>query len=327
MSTSNSKLCIDYHILLQVLIKYQKYPSSNFILDIINTFLSNSTKRTDVTLSTLVTILESFNLDSLENSDLCTKILKYLFEKPNVYHLKSVIMNVEKINPSILGQLTVICCLSKTDVFNFNQKSDVMNHFVHWKQNELKSYKTEMDEITHLILQKYLEKLVIEDDDFLVGENPEAPKSMPVDLKCIIDEEILKSLSTVMPFNENPPPEDADSDAISFYLQSVLENAELNAHILNQFLLYDALNRDKFDSSPIRKELNFRLQLLDMLFSKIDHVSLDLKDTLQILKFVKGLVNTNFHPVISEMIRTFDLKNMLSWVQNQINSGKLFNFS
>lgn len=230
-------------------------------------------------------------------------------------------MNVEKINSSIIGQLTVICCLSKTDVFNFKFKSDVTNYFAYWKLNQLQTYKAEMDKTVHLILLKSLEKLLIEDDNFLNGEIQENLKSIPVDLKCIIDEPVLKSLSNVIPFNAKEPPENADPDAISSFLQSVLEHSELLANILNQFLQYEALNRDKFRTSPVRKEFLFRLQQLELLFEKIKRSKLEFKDTLKLLQLVKTLVNTDFHPVISEMIRTFDLKNMLSWVQNQIING------
>lgn len=99
--TSTNNFSIENHILLQVLIHYQKFPSSSFIEDVIKIFLTQSTIKCDATLQTLITILKKFNLDVLPSEkELPQKILNYVFEKLSLTDFKKLMTTSGTEKPS-----------------------------------------------------------------------------------------------------------------------------------------------------------------------------------------------------------------------------------
>lgn len=161
------------HLLLQFLIRYEKCSTSGFIESVLKIFTSGTVNRNDKTLKTLITILKSFNLDSLANGkDLSSKILNYAFLKPTMATLKKVITSGnEKPSNAVLSELATCCCLMKTDVINFVKKNQKFNDEEMFEQTwDLKNqieYLKEVEMATRLIRKKNLNLLILEDEDFL----------------------------------------------------------------------------------------------------------------------------------------------------------------
>ena len=329
--TSNNKLSIENHILLQILIHHQKYPSSSFIEDVIKLFLTQSTIKCDATLQTLVTVMKMFNLDSLPNEkELPQKILSYTFEKLSFIDLKKVITTAgsEKPTARVLSILGVICCLSKTDVVNY-VKGETLNGDIifetNYKLQKQIDYKKEIAETTHYLLLKANERLIIDDDDFLKTHiNQKSDKKRneyPIEIKCILDQTMLEQLQKVTEFKSKIVDEDNDIDQIREYLQSVMENNEIMMNLGDYFLYFEAFNKEKFESSFIAKKIDFHMQEIERLFTLINQKDsgLDMKETYHLLTLVKSLFSSVYHRKICLRLRTYKLDNCIKWVSKQVN--------
>lgn len=161
------------HILLQLLLRYEKCSSPSFIEAVLKMFTSNTVNRNEKTLNTLISLLKTFNLDSLANGkDLAQKILNYALQKHTMASLKKVITSGnEKPSNKLLSELAICCCLLKTDVINFfkkYQKFDDEKIFEeNWDLKKQLEYNQKIEKATNLIRKKNLNVLILEDEDFL----------------------------------------------------------------------------------------------------------------------------------------------------------------
>lgn len=330
---SNSKNPIKSHVLLQLLIHHHKYSSPSFIEDVIKIFLSMSIIKCDTTLQTLVTILTSFNLDSLANGkELAAKILAYTLEKTKLLDLMKNLKNTSaggKPSVRVLAQVAVTSCLSKTDLVNYCKHSKLDGEKLfdqNWKLDQQAEYRKEVAEIIHQILLKSTERLLIEDEDFLKGSQDDLieDKKMsvfPPEIKCIIDEVVYDKLPGVTEFKGKLVDQDSDIDLIKDYLKSVMKNNEFMMNLANCFLEFEAFNEEDFRSSFILKKIDFHMQEIDGLFKFIlgKRNALDLQDTDQLLTLVQALFANNYHKKICKKIRSYDLNNCIRWISKQAN--------
>lgn len=322
--TSNNKHSLESHILLQTLIRHQKFPSPNFIEDVVKIFLTKSTIKCDATLQTLITIMKSFNLDSLPNGkDLASRILSYTFEKPSLGDLKGIITTTGSEKPSarVLSQLGAICCLAKADVVKFfkNANVDAKEIFErYWKLPLQTAYKAEVEEITRMILLKSNERLLIEEEKEV--KKQARNESFPAELKCILDPVMLEELQRVTEFKTKVINEDSVEE-IRDYLQLVMENNEIMMNLADSLLSFEAYNEDKFKGSFVVKKLEFHLQEIERLFDLLLHhqTALDMKETHQLLTLVKSLFSSDFHKKIGLKVRSAELEHCLRWVAKQVN--------
>lgn len=334
--TSNNKHSIEYHSLLQMLICHQKYPSSSFIEDVIKIFLTQSSIKCDGTLQTLISVLETFNLDSFpSDKKLPQKILSYVFEKQSLTNLKKVITTAGSEKPSarVLTKVGVICCLSKTDVVNYAKREslDQKKLFEPRWYLQLESqiaYKKEIAEIIHNILLKANERLLIEDEDFFISQDANSDKKkteFPTEIKCILDQAMYEELQKLAEFTNKIIDEDKDVDEIRDYLQKVLENNEIMMNLADNFLHFEAFNMERFESSFIIKKIDFHMQEIERLFELINQKTsltnpcLDMKETHQLLTLVKALFSSSYHKEICLRIRKFKLDDCIRWVSRQVN--------
>lgn len=327
--TSNNKHSMERHSLLQILIHYQKFPSSSFIEDVIKIFLTQLTIKCDATLETLVAIMKSFNMDSIPNGkDLAIKILNYVFEKKSIADLRKVITtsSYEKPSAKVLSRIGVICCLSKTDVVNYS-KNDVLDEerllTSNGKLEQQSKYKEEVAELIRNILLKSNERLLLEDDDFLDGlqEKVEATSSeFPVEIKCILDQAMYEELQRVTEFKDKNITDNNTIDEIKDYLLLLMENNEIMMNLADNFLNFEAFNEDKYKSSFVVKKINLRLQEIERLFELIlqKREGVDMKETHQLLHLVIRLFSSNYHRKICKKVRSVDLKSCIKWVAKQV---------
>lgn len=325
----NNKNSIENHIALQVLIHHHKYPSNSFIENIINIFLSNSTIKCDATLQTLVTILSSFNLDTLPNGkNLLEKIIKYTFEKPSLANLKKVITTTGKEKPSahMLAKVGVICCLSQTDFVNFSKKSQLNKNELftnNWNIKVQEAYKKDIFRISHYILVKHNERLLIEEVDFKQRDTAAlinaTKEHIPTEIKCIIEPLCFEILQSETNFKSKVIDEGNDTERIKDYLLQVLENNEIMMSLVDCFLTFEAFNDEKLKGSFILKKVDYHLQEIERLFKLIlkKRTNLEMRDTHELLLLVKSMFSRNLHQAICSKVRTFDLTSCIKWVSNQ----------
>lgn len=328
--TSNAKNSIESHVLLQVLIRHNKQPSSSFIEDAIKIFLANSTIKCDTTLQTLVVIMSYFNLDTIPNGkDLLEKLLEYTFEKASLSNLRKVIKTSGKDKPTshMLAKIGTICCLSQTDFVRFSTKTrlDFQEIFhSNWDLKVQEAYISDMNEICHHIMLKHNEKLLIEDDDFIKiktnSSMSQSEEKIPTEIKCIIDQQLFEKLQKVTEFTTKIIDESKDIEAIKDYLLLVLENNELMMTLADSFLKFEAFNEEKFKSSFITKKIDFHLQEIERLFKLIvdKKTNLEMYVTSDLLSFVVTLFSKKYHKVLCQKIRSVDMTNCLTWISHQV---------
>lgn len=329
--TSKNKSLAKSHALLQIIMHHHKYPTNNFIEEVIKIFLTKSTEKLETTMQTLVTLLTSFNLDLLPNEkELTAKLLKYTLEKTSLADLKQIIAASEMEKPSTktLAHIGAMCCLSKTDVVNFSKdkKLDAEVLFQRsWKLEKQKAYLKEIREMTQLIRLKCFDRLLIENKDFISTQKEVTigvkNKDFPEEIKCIMNN--ADALLRITEFKSKVIDESNNAEEIKDYLKQVMENNELMIYLADSFLSLEALNEEMFEGSFTVKKLDFHIQQIERLFGlilekKIGTDALDMKDTYQLLTLVKSMFNSNLHQKICKKVRSFSLKNSLRWVSKQV---------
>lgn len=327
--TTSNKHSVENHILLQTLLHHQKCSSNSSIKDIIKIFLDNATIKSDATLQTLVTLMQSFNLDTLPNgNELAAKILTYTFEKPNISNLKKVITTSSSKKPTarILSKVAVMCCLSKTDLVNVSKAINLDGETLftsNWNLEPQMKYKAEVNDVINLILLKTNERLLIQDHDFATTNVKFVDKNkaeFPVEIKCIVDQNILEELARATEFKSKIMDDTKDDDDIKDYLRQVLENIELMMHLADSFLQLEAFNESLYKSLFFVKKIEFHMQEIEKLFEMIldRRTQLDVSDTNRILNLVKSLFSSGFHKKICLTVRSFELSNCIRWVSKQV---------
>lgn len=172
--SGNDKTSIEFHVLLQLLIRHEKYSNASFIESVLKMYATGTISRNDTTLKSLLITIKSFNLDSLTcGKELTSKALQFVFQKHTVAAaLKKLIApDNNKTSISVLCEVAICCCLHKSDVINFIKKNcnwnDLKLFEEVWDLKKQKSYKSEIEKLIHLINKQDLNILVLEDEDFL----------------------------------------------------------------------------------------------------------------------------------------------------------------
>ncbi|XP_070498847.1 serine/threonine-protein kinase ATM [Chironomus tepperi] len=325
-SNSNKNL-IESHKLLQLLIYYHKYSSPAFIESVVKIFTSNSTIKCDTTLNTLIVLLKSFNLDSLQNGkEHAKEILRFTFEKITLAVLKKVIAGNDKPSYPVLAHLAILCSLLKTDVINYfkNVKIDPCDFYDKIIDlDEQKVYKAEVESIINLMQLKMRGKLIIENENFL--KQPEKVTTennleVPTELKCMVDEDIFCELMKLTELGEKVISENSSTIEIKDYLKDVMSSNELMMNLLSELLKLEATNQKKMESLFITKRILLYMQEIERIFTIIStrNIEFDTADTNKIALQINALLSSHYHSAVGKLIRKYDLKSCLKWVCKQV---------
>jgi hypothetical protein len=254
-------------------------------------------------------------MDSAENArELTEKLLVFLMEKPKIGDLKSV-MNAVKPNVALMAQLLAICCLSKTDVFNL-EKEDISESLI---LSECDSYSNEVDRIIELILLKSHYTLLIELEDC----DEKLKQDSQDQLKCIIDESHLEVAVKLIAQQNRVCSEQCDVDELVSCLLVILENTALLVNVMDQLFKYKALNKNSLreDKLVVQKTIAFNMQEIERIFLDIKgrSLSVDLKDTKEILNQLIILYSPKYHPLVIRFLRSLETTGLIDWTLQQIN--------
>ncbi|KAG5684498.1 hypothetical protein PVAND_013728 [Polypedilum vanderplanki] len=326
--TSSSENSVEAHGVLQLLIYYKKLTSGSLIKRIINLFTTNSVIKCDYTLYTLITILQSINLDSMSNgNELALDMLKYIFEKSKIDVLKKIsTMSNEKPTHQTISKLAVMCCLLKTDLVKYMRnlklsESKLLNKIIDTTQ--LQEYKNEVTKTIQLIKFKSCYELLFEHNEPVANEkfNNEMISAMPIELKCIIDQKCYEELMKLTEFQTKCIGNDSSLIDIKNYLRDIMENNMLMLNLASEFLKFEAFNQEKYESSFITKKIDFNLQEINRLFSLLTQQNnrLDSRDKYNIMILVKSLFENSYHSVVGSKIRSQSLIECLKWILKQAN--------
>lgn len=328
--SGNNKIAYDFHPLLQLLIRYEKFPTSSFIESVLKSYTNNTTLRNDTTLNTLIVILKTFNLDSLPNGkELASTILRFAFQKHTVSALKRLIASEnDKPSYSVLSELATCCCLIKTDVINFSKKYRLCNDEMIFDGildlKAQKEYKVQIEGIMTLMSKKWLKTLILEDKDFLNIKQLKENLSCVItkDIECIIDQSLFEELMRLTEFRMKTISEDNSLEEIRDYICDILENNELMMNLASTLINYSALNEEKLNACFITKKIDFHVQEIERLFTllHLKQSSFDMIDTFNILKSLHSIFGLQYHPVIGMRVREANLRLCFNWIVRQIDN-------
>lgn len=319
---SSNKLFKENHFLLQILLNHQKNTTSNFIEEIIKMFSNKTIVRCDATLRTLIELMMSFNLDTLENgSELTMKILQTTFENASVSE-RILAAGTERPSAAVRAEVGAMCCLSKTDVFNFSRRHprDYNSLFsLMWSFDDANEYGQSTQKLVKLLLVRSHQHFIIEDEDFQTKPVDTSTQQISEDFKCITLLSEYEELFKLTEFKAKIIDETKDTDEIRIYIEQVLENSELMMCLSNSFLKFEAFNQLKFNSSFTTKKIAFNIQQINRLFGLIltKRESFELREKVRLLTLVKLLFVREYHDKVCEQIRAEDLGECLKWVALQ----------
>jgi hypothetical protein len=258
-----NKLHLENHSLLQLLINYKKCITPEFITSFIDSFESETILRTNTSLRTIIEILKNFNMESLKEKNLMIKkILNYVYQKPQQLSLKKIMLNDEKIESSVKGQVAILCILSKEDVMKFVEceKSTQLYLRDFYAEKHDSTYNEAMKNIETLLQLKCLDKFVVE--LVPVKANRVSESGLPHDLKCAIDENLFEHLRRVMDIDTViERPKNADS---VHYIELILTNLCHYLHILDGMIRFESFNEEKFRSCILTKKVQYNMQELEV---------------------------------------------------------------
>lgn len=325
--TSSCDNSIEAHGLLQLLIYFKKCHEESSIKRVVHYFTSNSVTKCDYTLMTLIVLLQSFNLDLLEKgSDLAIDILKFVFEKATFGLLKKFrTISDEKPSHKIVAKLAVMCCLLKTDMIKYLKNAQINERDILKKildTTEQEEYNAHMEQAIYMIQLKGYDKLIIE-QKVLANENHVENKrlSIPLELECIIDQNLYVELMKLTEFSIKAISEESSIKEIKDYVKDILESNELMLNLASEFLMFEAFNREKYETSYIIKKIDYNLQEINRLFSLLVGKSdrLDANDKFAIVTVLNGMFENNLHAEIGCKIRNHDLTHCFNWLFEQAN--------
>jgi hypothetical protein len=249
------------------MIKYKKCVTDDFIISLIANFESNSIKKTNISLTTLVEIMKSYNLESIKDHNVLIKsILNYNHQASKTLNLKTIIMNDGKIDSKIVAKLSVMCILSKTDVINFEVDPERDQPFVasFFSEKKNNNYISSVKDVERLLLLKSM-------DSFIFGTKPLAPKTEPKvsaalqdELKCVIDEDLFEYLRNIMQLDKPAAVDRSKLDELVHNTEMILSNIGLYLQILNELMRFQSLNDEKFQKCILTKKTQFYLQELEV---------------------------------------------------------------
>lgn len=248
--TSNNMSASEYHNVLQILLKYKKNDSENFVSNIIEVYSTSSIKKNNQSLLTLLSILQTYNLSTSENNQtLRNNLLNWLYGKFNPDQIKSIILDDEKIDPQILGKVTTACILINDD----NNLSINTIENIDFTQYEEFINMLENDLLAKSLSTLIVSKIKNQNNETEINELP-----LPNDINFIIIDNVVEHLCQLVSY------ENIIYEGNLEKLLNILSKAELCLHILNELINVGALNKERFKKCEITKKLQLKLQEIEV---------------------------------------------------------------
>lgn len=303
-STSNSKAAADNHLVLQLLITHRKYPSTTFLNSVLQAFYSYSIVRTNVTVSTISSMLAAVPLEALGNvQEAADKLFNYLFPKSRETQAKGILHNKERLDVKLLAAISVSCSVTKhvqSDNVGMS-KASTLAAVPRDKYFEVDKIIRDAEE--HILLKSAKKLLVTAKLGLRLMET--APS-----VTYNVHEKTFEVLCVALNFEKHTLP--IENDALCKGLINIICDIELYLEILNDLLAHGALTKDAFEKCLITKKIVFKIQEMELGFDRLKSLTaLEMNEmSTRLLTIFRG----PYHDFINEMFKTSNFSSLLSWI-------------
>lgn len=297
-SSENNVIAKQSLRLMQLLIKQGVIVSSTFIVSIIKDITSNLIDKSDETIHLMIAILKTPSINSIESSnELKINIVKWLHETSS--------KNNELFSECLIGESYVLCCL-----MNISNVQKINLNSVNELSKRPNSHLSMVNKLKKINSRQSLTKLMIVQHDH--DETKQLTDRLPESSQIIatINEKVIEvleiNLSSCMTTMDESIPQ-------------LICGLTIIINTLNQFLLYESFDENKFQKSYFLKILNLLNQKLNEKMQSNTPSSLN--EAHEILLKLEKIYNVPLHPTVLRLI--FGDQNtghILQWIQNCLST-------
>lgn len=299
--------------LLQILINNKITISHEFLATIIREILSNSIKKSNLSLELLISIFRNVNTDLFENAhEIKTALINWLSPKVKASELKRVIANDEKLDLRLISELNVLCVLSKMEMITKSMTKSI-------KESDCDDFTATIQHLEHHFSYLVLNKLIVidgltENTDHLTATNLFALPATD-SIKAVFNETFYADLEKILNPDDNCPSTANVTD--DFMIVSSSLGTYVN--VLNQFLAYQSMDTDKYKKSFLTKRILLKIEHLNLIVERFG--KLDQSDVSDILEKLELIWNENLHPILRQHVFEPNYnKTLIKWLTSQLSS-------
>uniref|UniRef100_A0A336N0J5 CSON008049 protein n=1 Tax=Culicoides sonorensis TaxID=179676 RepID=A0A336N0J5_CULSO len=313
-------------LLLRLILIHKQHKGEQFIESLLGTYFTDSIRRSNDSIHTLITILLTFNIHIFKDVDAkVEKILAFLLcKKMNEKKLLSEKF-FDKADPVLIAKCVVLCNLHKT-TFNESIKSEWLEESVNfgldkWETDEYKIYVRALNSIKDAILIQLNHKPIIETIEKNEGKNSSPLLSQ--ESVVVIDETSFGSFcAKILPAESQMACSQTtdDQESVPDLMQDKMYKLAIVIHTFNFFIKVNAVSRETFDKFRLSKLIGIIIPTLEEDFGELD-ASENYHKKIEMMKLLKEIFNPNFCQVVMKIVRNVTWTKCLTWVANVLKKG------
>ncbi|XP_050088728.1 serine/threonine-protein kinase ATM [Anopheles aquasalis] len=300
--------------LMQLLIRYRKYPSIDLLHDtILEGFYSNAIKKTNASASCLQSILEKLSgIDCLSGGkdEVLKKMFDYLYLGPGKE--KEIIHGKIRLNTKLLANISVLAVVTK----HVGNEPQIDDHHLLCSGLLTEEY-VEGDRHLRLLERRLLLQNV---DQLIMSEEAEQEIEAGPLVTYNVNEALFDRLCSYLNFDKNVLPEE-DKMVNAPLLEDMCYDLELYMQIFNILMHHQAHTNEQFRRLPVIKKVLLKLQLLNMGFQRLlEHdPSFCTNEATIIGERLLAIFRGPYHPAVAIVLQAADISSILKWCRNHID--------
>ncbi|XP_049537442.1 serine-protein kinase ATM [Anopheles darlingi] len=313
-SSTIRSIAADSCRLMQLLIRYRKYSSIDFLNGtILEAIYSNAIKKTDASAACLESILETLSsIDCLSGGkeDVLKKMFDYLYIGPGVQ--RTIIHGKIRLSTKLLANISVLAVVTK-HVGSEPQNGDSMLGLLTEVYVEKDRCLRQLER--RLLLQNVDELIMSEETESRMDET-EAGQLITYN----VNEVLFDRLCVYLNFDKNVLPEEGRMLNLSI-LEEICYELELYLHILNILMNHQAHTIVQLERCVLTKKVMFKLQLLNMGCQRLleCNSSFSTNEVASIGERLLSIFQGPYHPAVAKVLQEADVSSVLKWCKNHID--------
>uniref|UniRef100_A0A182F611 Serine/threonine-protein kinase ATM n=1 Tax=Anopheles albimanus TaxID=7167 RepID=A0A182F611_ANOAL len=300
--------------LMQLLIRYRKYSSIDFLHDtVLEDVYLNAIKKTNASASCLESILDTLpGIDCLSGGkdEVLKKMFEYLYVGPGKE--REIIQGKIRLNTKLLANISVLAVVTK-HVGSETQIGDhlPMNGLLTEVYVEADSHLRQLER--RLLLQNVDELIMLEETEQELEAGPLVTYN--------VNEDLFERLCIYLNFDKNVLPEE-DKMLNAPLLQELCYELELYLQILSILMHHQAYTNEQLRRNVLTKKVMFKLQLLNIGCERLlEHdPSFTTNEVASIGEQLLAIFRGPYHPAVAIVLQAADISSILKWCRNHIDS-------
>lgn len=315
-SATNNTISSENLILLKILIDFKKTLSNDFLETILNAILSNSIKKSNISIDLMISIFRGVNTDLLKNAQtIKIGIINWLSSRVNAIDLKKLLENDGKLDLNLVGELYALCVLSKAEKLDNHRTVTSPNY------NDADEFSTYIKELElNLQYQSVRKLLAIECNNKNKIENQSSAEEKLPDnnsTQTVINETYLQELEKMLSLDDEfKITENCFED-----FMIVANSLATYLNVLNHFLKYKSMDDDYYSKSFLKKRILIKVEHLNMIAERFLSMKQESKDVFDILEKLLLIFDKNLLPILRNYVlnQPFNLM-LIKWLTKQLTN-------